>query len=410
MTEPHTTALEHARARWHEANTAIGEASGHGYPPDPYRYAALLDARAGWWDQLALLADRGHAGNVRDVYAIACSYAGILDRQDAARIRFRYRIPTLHPSGIAQLVGLTDTRCEACGRPWLLDPTGACPACPALLYGITPGNATEAANYPPGRPWTPEHTLGQEDVSSARHERGRGEPLTETEWTALRELAWSPVFEPPAGIPERARHDALRLALGEAERLAGRARSNRNAATELGEIFARHGVVALADENRRPTLYSDLMAWLAIAVEREIYRLHEQGVNLLPDKIPARVKPAEAEACDGPFSLRKRTIPERLVFWANQLGDQIDNAPTHSLRAALAAAVVGLEATAKELRAQTSEAVTLLGQLVDHEDTECRLNKHSNYCEEHGLDVPCDVPAARALLARIRGAQAGGAQ
>lgn len=417
MTE-HQTELEHARSRWHEANTAIGAASGHGNPPDPHRYAALLDARAGWWDHLGQLADReGNGGDVRDVYAIACSYAGILDRQDAARVRFRYRIPTLHPSGVAQMVGLNDNRCQDCGRPWLLDPTGACPTCPALLYGITPGNAHEAANYPPGRPWAPEHTLGQEDVSTARHERGRDEALTETEWNALRELAWSPVFEPPAGIPERARHDALRLALGEAERLAGRARANHDTAVELANILHAHSVLNTVG-GQPPKLYTDLLEWNALNVEREICRLHQQDVNQIPNKIPARVKAETAQANPDPSGdvedCRRRTIPERLDYWADQLGDQLDSELGHGLIVALGAAVVGLGSIATELRTQDAkqeqrqrdhaETVKMLGRLVDHEDTPCRSDTHG-FCLEHHMRQPCDVPEARALLARIRSVQ-----
>lgn len=351
MTGP-DTALDHARNQWHQTNTRIGDASGHGNPPDPHLYAALLDSRAGWWDHIGHLADR-KAGEpeTRDVYAIACSYAAILDRTDAARIRFRYRIPTLHPSSVAELIGLNDNRCGACGRPWLLDPAGACPDCPALLHGITPGNAAEAATYPPGRPWTPEHTLGQEDVSTARHQRGRDEPLTETEWNALRELAWSPAFEPPAGIPERYRHDALRLALGEAERLAGRARSNRSTTAELAEILAKHRVMVAVDgRGQTPKLYTDLLEWDALNTERETYRLREQDLNPLPDKIPARVKSDATDVEDGPVFLRQRPIPAQLDYFAEKLATHLDETITHDAFAAIGGAVVNLSRIANELR------------------------------------------------------------
>jgi len=153
------TALDHATTNWHETNAAIGDASGNGNPPDPYRYAALLDARAGWWDRLGQLADQ-EAGQpeIRDVYAIACSYAAELDRQSAAETRFQHRIPTLHPGGDAARLGMTGTPgrvCRKCDRPWQIERYDACPACPDLLWGITPHSAEDAASYPPGQPWTP---------------------------------------------------------------------------------------------------------------------------------------------------------------------------------------------------------------------------------------------------------------
>lgn len=351
MSEHQPTELEHARAQWHEANTRIGAASGHGNPPDPHRYAALLDARAGWWDHLGQLADRqDNPNDVRDVYAIASSYAAILDRQDAARVRFRYRIPTLHPSSVAELIGLHDNRCGDCGRPWLLDPAGACSHCPALLHGITPQNATEAATYPPGQPWTPAHTLGQEDVSTARHERVmRGEPLTEANWTALQEFAWGPQFEPPAGTPERYRHDALRTALGEAERLAGRARNSRWGATDaLADILAKHRVTVPTSQLRK--LYRDLMEWVTVVVERETYRLREHDVNPLPDKIPAPVKADTSDDADGRVFLRQRPIPAQLDYFAEKLATHLDETITHDAFATISGAVVNLSRIAHELR------------------------------------------------------------
>jgi hypothetical protein len=157
------TPLDHATQRWHETNAAVGEASGSGNPPDPYRYAALLDARAGWWDHLGRLADRAtetSPGTVRDVYAIACSYAAELDRIAAAEVRFRHRIPTLHPGSDATRLGLlgdlrTGRACRRCLRPWQVDGDGSCMHCPGPRYGITPRSAEEAKTYPPGQPWTP---------------------------------------------------------------------------------------------------------------------------------------------------------------------------------------------------------------------------------------------------------------
>lgn len=167
--EPAPSALDHATARWHETNLAIGEASGNGTPPDPYRYAALLDCRAGWWDHLGQLADRQAAvgpGVVRDIYAIACTYAAELDRNDAAAVRFRYRIPTLHPGSEAIRLGLDGKPghgCEQCWRPWQLDREGACEACPDLIWGVTPHSRDEVASYPPGRPWEPVARYREDD-------------------------------------------------------------------------------------------------------------------------------------------------------------------------------------------------------------------------------------------------------
>lgn len=163
------SALDDATARWHETNLAIGEASGNGTPPDPYRYAALLDARAGWWDHLGQLADRAAGvslGMVRDVYAIACTYAAELDRNDAATVRFQHRIPTLHPGVQATRLGLDGSReraCTKCRRPWQLDREGACEACPGLMWGVTPHSRHEVASYPPGQPWTPPERGWEDD-------------------------------------------------------------------------------------------------------------------------------------------------------------------------------------------------------------------------------------------------------
>lgn len=153
------TALAHATTRWHETNIAIGEASGNGHPEDPYRLAALFEARGAWWSELARLADHEHSeGTVRDVYAIACSYAAELDRHAAAEVRFRYRIPTLHPGSDARrlsLIGDIRHACSKCDRPWQADRRGTCPACPDLIYGITPHSRADVTAYPPGSPWTP---------------------------------------------------------------------------------------------------------------------------------------------------------------------------------------------------------------------------------------------------------------
>lgn len=156
-----TDALDHATQQWRETNAAVGEASGNGHPRDPYRYAALLDARAGWWDRLGQLADRAtdaEATGIRDVYAIACSYAAELDRIAAAEVRFRHRIPSLHPGSDAARLGLSHgigRHCDACGRPWQYNRFHTCGSCPDLLHGITPHSAEQAKTYPPGQQWVP---------------------------------------------------------------------------------------------------------------------------------------------------------------------------------------------------------------------------------------------------------------
>lgn len=160
-------ALGRIAALWHDVNTRIGEASGNGNPPDPYLLASLLDGRAGLWMELARLRDADpNRPNTADVYAVACHYAAILDQTDAARVRYAYSIPTLHPGALASrldLDGHAVRRCRHCGRPWQLDTDGACEKCPRLLWGISPQSAADIGKYPPGEPWEPRDYHHDED-------------------------------------------------------------------------------------------------------------------------------------------------------------------------------------------------------------------------------------------------------
>ncbi len=59
------------------------------------------------------------------------------------------------------------------------------------------------------------------------------------------------------------------------------------------------------------------------------------------------------------------------------------------------------------LRTDLTEALALLGHFADHEDAPCRLDHHGA-CQEHGGSSlrPCDIAAARKLLARARPTEA----
>jgi hypothetical protein len=148
-------------AAWHETNQAIGPAAlavHDGTPSaDPYRLQALLETRAHLWLELSAIADQQAdvaAGTVhrptRDLYAVACHYAAILDQEAAARVRFEHRIGTLTPRGQAGHLRLRV--CGSCGRPWQASTEGACPACPAVLFGASPSSAAQAAKLPPPAP------------------------------------------------------------------------------------------------------------------------------------------------------------------------------------------------------------------------------------------------------------------
>lgn len=107
---------------------------------DPYRKAAGYDLAGRLYTELACHVDDR-------TLAAACMQAGQHYQVLAAQTRFTHRIPTLFPRREATLLGLLG-RCVACGRGWSLDPGGACPHCPRLLYGPTPDSAQHAAGLP----------------------------------------------------------------------------------------------------------------------------------------------------------------------------------------------------------------------------------------------------------------------
>jgi hypothetical protein len=171
------------------------------------------------------------------------------------------------------------------------------------------------------------------------------EPMTDQRLREAQEVAWSPVYRPTADFPEHVyRHDLLRDAVSEIERLRGTVGAWRSTLVALHNILAEHRIMMQIDRDQAgpPKLVTDLMQWLATTVERETHGQRE------------RAEQAEGEAA--------------------------------------------------RLREQLAEATTLLGCFVDHEDGPCRFDHHGA-CQEHsgsGLRR-CDVAAGRELLARNRG-------
>lgn len=151
---------------WNETHAAFGATS---RDADPIRWQALLDSRALIWQDVAAGLRKAADGlaladEVRELLRIAstgCMYAQILDQEDAARTRYRHRIPTLFPAQDKARLHLQT--CDACGRPWQVDPEGACPRCPAIVWGPSPKNAEEAeqlrANGAGGEPVSREALL-----------------------------------------------------------------------------------------------------------------------------------------------------------------------------------------------------------------------------------------------------------
>lgn len=118
---------------------------------DPYTRAAGFKHRALLWGQLAV--------QTKDpTYAAACTLAGLTDQVSAARIRFEHGIPTILPKTEAELLGLRT--CDWCGRPWQADATGACPKCPRLLFGPTPGDREEAQEWAGNKTTKPRPATG----------------------------------------------------------------------------------------------------------------------------------------------------------------------------------------------------------------------------------------------------------
>ena len=121
---------------------------------DPYARQHGFDTAAHAYRALALYQE--------DVtLRMACLQAGAQYRLQAARVRFKHGIPTIFPRTEAELLGLG--RCDACGRPWQVWASDACPECPRLLFGPTPSSREEAGTYPEPSPVTPANWVSRVD-------------------------------------------------------------------------------------------------------------------------------------------------------------------------------------------------------------------------------------------------------
>lgn len=155
------------------------------------------------------------------------------------------------------------------------------------------------------------------------------EPMTDQRLREAREVAWSPVYRPTAEHPEHVyRHDLLRDAVSEIERLRGTAGAWRPTAVALHEILAEHRVMMQIsrDQPGPPKLVTDLMQWLATAVECETHGQRE------------RAERAEAEA----KQLRSQ-LGEPEAQWGHQVhaddgycGDEVPQADENAARIAVA--------------------------------------------------------------------------
>lgn len=105
---------------------------------DAEREIAVADdlyLRQAQWDVLALnystLGTQVHGTTERRL----CMTAEQWCREQAARIRWEHRMPTLKPNAEIALLDLNT--CDACFRPWQVTPTGACPHCPRPMPAAT---------------------------------------------------------------------------------------------------------------------------------------------------------------------------------------------------------------------------------------------------------------------------------
>lgn len=106
------------------------------------------------------------------------------------------------------------------------------------------------------------------------------EPMTEERLREAREVAWNPVYRPTANFPEHVyRHDLLRDAVHEIERLRGTTGEWRPTFVVLHEILAEHRVMMRVELNQvsPPKLFTDLMEWMATAVECETHYQRERA-------------------------------------------------------------------------------------------------------------------------------------
>lgn len=120
---------------------------------DPYTKAHAYEVAGSMYAELATTITDATLSN-------ACLQAGERYKSLAARVRFLNHIPTLLPKAEAEMLGLLG-RCHTCKRPISVDPGGACPDCPHLMWGPTPRTEEEATLMP--RPsavnpanWAPE--------------------------------------------------------------------------------------------------------------------------------------------------------------------------------------------------------------------------------------------------------------
>jgi hypothetical protein len=155
------------------------------------------------------------------------------------------------------------------------------------------------------------------------------EPMTERRLREAREIAWSPAYRPPPDFPEHVyRHDLLRDAVSEIERLRGTAGEWRSTLAALHHILAEHRIVMRIEPGRPgpPKLVTDLMQWVATAVECETHLQREHAER------------AEAEA----KQLRSQ-LGDPEIQWGHQVhaddghrGDEVPQADENAARIAVA--------------------------------------------------------------------------
>lgn len=155
------------------------------------------------------------------------------------------------------------------------------------------------------------------------------EPMAEDRLREAREVAWNPAYRPTPDFPEHVyRHDLLRDAVAEVERLRGTAREWRSAAVALHNVLAEHRVMMRVELSQAgpPKLFTDLMEWMATAVECETHYQRE------------RAERAEAEL----KQVRER-LGEPEIQWGHQVhaddghrGDEVPQADENAARFAVA--------------------------------------------------------------------------
>lgn len=156
------------------------------------------------------------------------------------------------------------------------------------------------------------------------------EPMTEQRLREAQEVAWNPAYRPTPDFPDHVyRHDLLRDAVGEVERLRGTADEWRPTFVALHEILAEHRVMMQLDDRNQaepPKLVRDLMQWVATAVECETHYQRE------------RAERAEAE-----LKQVREQLGEPEMQWGYQVhaddghrGDEVPQADENAARFAVA--------------------------------------------------------------------------